>query len=508
MTLPAWTDALYAPEEMRTVDAWAVERGGVPSEWLMERAGEGLARVVAAAARPGPIRVVAGKGNNGGDGLVAARLLRAEGREVDVLAVAALDELRGDARLNLERLPGSPPAPFAAEALGGSGAVVDCVLGTGFAGSPREDVAAVIAAVNAQDAPVVACDVPSGVDAASGEVAGEAVRAAITATFHGSKIGLWVAPGALHAGRVVVVPIGVPRGAPAPAEAGLISSRVLELVPARPRHGSKFTSGVVVIAGGGRGLTGAPALAAMSAMRTGAGYVQVAVPLSAQPALDLRLLEAMTRGLAEADGGHSPAGVPELVEMAGRAGAVVLGPGLGRGAGALAFALEVARAVEKPVVIDADGLNAHAGRLDGLRDRRAPTVLTPHSGELGRLLGRPSGEIDAHRLAAAAEAAERSGAVVVLKGDDTLVAAPGGPVAVSAGATPALATAGTGDVLSGVIGALLAKGLGALEAAAGGVLAHARAGRIAAERHGANHVIASDVIDALPAAFRASESDG
>jgi ADP-dependent NAD(P)H-hydrate dehydratase / NAD(P)H-hydrate epimerase len=464
----------------------------------MERAGIGLARVAGEAAGAGRLRVVIGKGNNGGDGLVAARVLRGDGREVDVLTVAPLDELRGDALANLERLPGAAPEPFAAERLERSGVVVDALLGTGFEGVAREPVAGAIAAINAQDAPVVACDVPSGVDASTGEVEGEAVRARATATFHGSKLGLHVEPGRTHAGEVEVVEIGVPRGAPPPGSAGLISERVLELYPRRGRSGSKFDSGVVLVVGGSAGLTGAPTMAARSASRAGAGYVQVAVPESAQAAIDMRLLEQMSRGLPEHDGAHTPTGVPVAEEMAERAGAVVLGPGLGRDDGAAEFARTVAAGVRTPLLIDADGLNAHAGRLEFLRGREAPTVLTPHEGELGRLLGLESEDIKAHRLARAREAAELSGAVVLLKGDDTIVAAPGGPVAINRGATPALATAGTGDVLSGLIGALLAKRLPAFEAAALGALAHALAGRAAAERHGADHVVAGDVIDALP----------
>ena len=499
MSLSGWLDPLFEAGEMRAVDTWAIEERGVPSLDLMERAGSGLARATAAAAAGDPIRVAIGKGNNGGDGLVAARLLRAGGRTVDVLSTAPLGELRGDALANLERLPGDAPEPFDAGRLEGSGAVLDALLGTGFEGAPREPVAGAIAAINAQGAPVVACDVPSGVNASSGEVEGEAVRAAVTATFHGSKIGLHVAPGTLHAGAVEVVEIGIPRGAPGAETAGLISDRVLELFPRRPREGSKFSSGVVVVVGGSVGLTGAPAMAALAAARSGAGYVQVAVPEPAQPAMDMRLLEQMSRGLPAQDGAHSPAGASEVVEMAERAGAVVLGPGLGRSDGAQELAREVARAVEAPLLIDADGLNAHAERLESLAGRAAGTVLTPHAGELARLLGTDSEDVGAHRLAYAREAAERSGAVVLLKGDDTIVAAPGGPVAISPGGTPALATAGTGDVLSGLIGALLAKGLGPFEAAALGALAHVRAGLAAGGRHGAAPVIAGDVIDALPA---------
>ena len=497
--LPDWLDPLYEADEMRAVDAWAIDEAGTPSLDLMERAGAGLARVTAAAAGDGPVCIAVGKGNNGGDGLVAARHLREDGHVVRVLAVAPPEELRGDAAANLERLPGDPPEPFAAERLEGAGVVVDALLGTGFEGAPREPLAGAIEAINAQPAPVVACDVPSGVDASTGEVEGEAVRAAVTATFHGSKLGLWVEPGKTCAGRVEVVPIGVPRGAPAPGRAGLISERVLALYPRRPRSGSKFESGVVVVAGGSLGLTGAPTMAALSAARAGAGYVQVAVPRSAQQVVELRLLEQMTRGLPDQDGAHTPDGVDDLAAMAERAGAVVLGPGLGRSEGAVEFARRAAREIEAPLLVDADGLNAHAGKLELFRERSGPTVLTPHAAELGRLLGLEPEEVEAQRLACARRAAELSGAVVLLKGDDTIVAQPGGPVAVSPGGSAALATAGTGDVLSGLVGALLAKRLGPFEATALGALAHGLAGRAAAERLGADHVLAGDVIDALPA---------
>jgi hydroxyethylthiazole kinase-like uncharacterized protein yjeF len=504
MSLPGWLDPLYEAAEMRAVDAWAIEEQGVPSLDLMERAGIGLARIVASLARPGPVRVVVGKGNNGGDGLVVARLLREEGREVDVLITGDPADLKGDARVNLERLPGPGPEPFDPDRLSGSGAIVDAMLGTGFEGEPREPIKGAIEAINStENTPVIACDVPSGVNATSGEVEGEAVEADATGSFHGSKIGLHVAPGAFHSGAVEIVEIGVPRGAPRPEKAGLITRRVLELVPHRPRDGSKFKSGVVVIAGGSRGLTGAPTMVALAAQRTGAGYVQVAVPQSAEQALELRLLEAMTRGMPDDDGMHAEAGAEKVAEMAERAGAVVLGPGLGKGDGPQAFARKLAQATDKPLLIDADGLNAHAGALEDLAEREAPTVLTPHAGELGRLLEVDSEEIERRRLHHAREAANRSQAIVLLKGDDTIVAQPGDePTAISPGATPALATAGTGDVLSGVIGALLSKGMTAFEAAAAGAIVHAHAG-IHAARHvgGADYVVAGDVIDAIPAAF-------
>jgi NAD(P)H-hydrate epimerase len=207
--------------------------------------------------------------------------------------------------------------------------------------------------------------------------------------------------------------------------------------------------------------------------------------------------------MPDEDGMHTEAGAEQVAEMAARAGAIVLGPGLGKGDGPQAFARKLAQIADKPLLIDADGLNAHAGALEDLAEREAPTVLTPHAGELARLLELDSDEIERRRLHHAREAADRSGAVVLLKGDDTIVAQPGqDPTAISLGATPALATAGTGDVLSGVIGALLSKGLRAFEAAAAGALAHARAGKHAARAiGGADHVVAGDVIDAIPAAF-------
>jgi NAD(P)H-hydrate epimerase len=505
VTLPDWLDPLWEAAEMRAADQHAIEQAGVPSLDLMERAGQGLARVVAEVAGDGPVRVVIGKGNNGGDGLVVARLLREDGHEVDVLAVGNPDDLQGDARDNLDRLPGPAPLDFSANALAGSGVIVDALLGTGFEAEPREPVAGAIKAINDAGAPVVACDMPSGVNASSGEVSGDAVEADVTATFHGPKIGLYVEPGKTHAGRIEVVEIGIPRSAPAPQAAGLISERVLSLVPRRERGGNKFKSGTVVVAGGASGMTGAPTMAALSAMRTGAGYVQLAVPEPAESVLDLRLMEAMTHALPHKDGAHVEKGAAKVIELSERAGAIVLGPGIGKSDGALAFARRVAREVEVPLLIDADGLNAHAEKLDLIAQRSAPTVLTPHDGELGRLLGIESSEVAKHRIEHARAVAEASGAIVVLKGDDTLVVPPEGPIAVSPGATPALATAGTGDVLSGLIGALLSKGMDPFAAGCAGVFAHARAGRVAAERLGADHVVAGDVIDALPDGLRRPE---
>jgi hydroxyethylthiazole kinase-like uncharacterized protein yjeF len=388
--------------------------------------------------------------------------------------------------------------------LEGCSAAVDALLGTGFSGTPHGPVAEAIVAINAAALPVVAADVPSGVDAASGVVEGDAVYAAATATFAAAKPGLWIAPGKAHAGAVRVIDIGIPEGAPVDEpDVGLIEdAALLDTLPSRAPGWTKFTSGHVLVAGGSRGLTGAPSMASEAAQRAGAGYVTVCVPASVQTIFELRLLEVMTRGLPDDDGAHTAEGVDAVLELAQRGGALVVGPGIGRSEGAFAFARELVARAEVPVVLDADGLNAHAGDLGALSGRGAPTILTPHEGELARLLDVDSGAVHARRLEHVRAAAAAARAIVVLKGDDTLVAEADGLVAVSPGATPALATAGTGDVLSGVIGAMLAKEMDAFTAACAGVRLHALAGLFAAQRlHGPDGVVASDVIAALPLAL-------
>ena len=503
MSRPRWLEPLPDAALMRAVDRWAIETKGIASLELMERAGEGLARVIAEHVPAGRIAVVCGKGNNGGDGLVAARLLRQAGRDVDVTCLWEPEALSEDARAQLARLPGPAPAPYDAALLANASGLVDALLGTGSTGAPKDPVAGAIADINAAGGKVIAADVPSGVDASTGEVPGAAVRAVATATFHAAKPGLWITPGKTHAGAVTVVDIGIPKGAPGDPAAGLISPGVLDDMPRRGAGSTKFSSGNVVVIGGSRGLTGAPCMAALGAMRAGAGYVSVAAPASLEPSFAVRLLEAMQVGLPEEGGALSPEALHAALKAVKRADAVVLGPGLGRSPGAQAVARELVQRIDVPLVIDADGLNALAGRLDTLRHRRWPTVLTPHAGELGRLLEVESGEIERARLRHACAAAARSKALVVLKGDDTLVAAPSGRVAISRGGAPGLATAGTGDVLSGVTGAMLAKGLSHAHAACAAVYAHVRAGQLAAAPNGPDCVIASDVIAALPAALAA-----
>jgi ADP-dependent NAD(P)H-hydrate dehydratase / NAD(P)H-hydrate epimerase len=476
-----WLSALYDAEGIRAVDRWAIEERGIPGSELMEAAGGALADAVAELAPQGPVRIVCGKGNNGGDGLVAARRLAAMGFEVQALELWS-GELPEDLDAWLE----------------GSGAVVDAIFGTGFSGAPREPALAAIEAINRCGAPIVACDIASGVDASSGEIEGVAVEADLTVSFHAAKLGHRVAPGKWCTGELRVAPIGIPADAPGEPVAGLIEPAVLSLPPRRGPRSTKFSSGQVVIAGGSRGLTGAVQMSSRAAIRAGAGYATVAVPADLEPIFEAAQPEVMSVGCPGGDGCLAPASLKAVLRAFERAAAGVLGPGMGRDPGSVELARAAAAAIEAPLVIDADGLNAFAAAIELIAERPAPTILTPHAGELGRLLERSSEEISARRLASAREAARAAGAVVVLKGDDTIVT-DGERIAVNALSAPALATAGTGDVLSGIAAAMLARGLEPFAAACAAVLAHARAGRDAASRIGAaESVIAGDVIDSVP----------
>jgi NAD(P)H-hydrate epimerase len=458
-------EPLYTADEMRAAEA------GHDVEELMRQAGNAVAEeVLLRHPAAYDIVVVAGGGANGGDGRIAAELLESYGRGVRVL----------DAK-----------APGAAGEVGTPEVVIDAIFGTGFRGEPRPEAAALIEAINDSGAPVLSVDIPSGVDASTGEVAGEAVRAEATVTFHGRKVGLAVAPGRFHAGEISVAPIGLAQSA---TRHRLATGALTGLVPRKRAEDTKYTAGSVLVVGGSRGLAGAACLAAEAAFRADAGYVAVAAPESSLAVLEQRLLEAVKRPLPEEDGIVSAGAVEPVLEAAQRARAVALGPGLGRGDGPRELVRRLLRELELPVVLDADA-------LDGLEpfDRSAPTVLTPHSGELGRLLGEEAAWVDAHRLAAVERAVERFGCVVLLKGAGTLVGGPGqGAIVVDAG-TPALATAGTGDVLTGVIASFLAKGVEPPLAAAAAALVHARAAERAAD--GRPGLIASDVIAALPKAL-------
>jgi hydroxyethylthiazole kinase-like uncharacterized protein yjeF len=445
-------EVLFTAAEMRAAEE-AYPGFPVTAPELMERAGAAVSReAMRAFPKARRFAVVCGPGSNGGDGRIAARLLREAGLEA-----------------------------VETDAVEGCDVVIDALFGTGFRGPPRSEAVRLIGRINACGHPILSVDLPSGVDASTGEVAGDAVSATLTVTFHSSKVGLHVAPGRFHAGEIVVADIGLP---PAPAEARRATAALLRRVPRRAMRDSKFTSGAVLVVGGAPGTTGAPVLTAMAALRSDAGYVTLAVPGECLAAVEALALEPVKRGFDWGDAEET------IMAEAARADAVAIGPGLGRSAAAHALVARLLERLSLPVVVDADA-------LFDLRPttRSHPTVLTPHTGELARLLGKDSDWVDAHRLEAARTATEMFGAVVVLKGADTIVQAPGsGPVVCESG-PPSLATAGTGDVLTGVIAAFLAKGLDPVTASAAGATAHGLAAAAVPYQAG---LVAGDVVARLP----------
>jgi ADP-dependent NAD(P)H-hydrate dehydratase / NAD(P)H-hydrate epimerase len=483
-----WTEPLYTAAEMRAAEE---THDGAMLE-LMERAGSAAADALLR--RYQDVRSVSvwcGTGSNGGDGFVVARKLHEAGRTVEIVLVGDEEKIAGDAAENLARIK-KLQIPFVED---GSGEVaVDALFGTGFSGKPRHGAARAIQKLNALDVPILAVDVPSGVDASTGEAAGPAVRARATVTFHGWKAGLAVAPGRFHAGDVEVADIGLASGETRHARA---TARILDLVPRRGAKDNKYTAGSVLVIGGSAGKTGAPCLSAMAALRAGAGIVTVCGPASLNVIFEQRLLEVMTRPCPDEDGVMTMDAADEILDAAEKATAVAIGPGLGRTDNVRALTGYLLDRLDKPIVLDADGLWAIAGHLDWVFSRDAPTVLTPHAGELARLLGRDSGWVSARRLHAVQAGADDVGAVVLLKGADTLVAAPGKGVLVCDLGNPGLATAGTGDVLTGIVAAFLSKGMDGRLAAAAAAAAGGEAAALAAERVGTAGMIASDVIAAL-----------
>ena len=485
---------LYTAAEARAVDTHAIETLGIAGIDLMRAAAAAAARVVRGRFAPARrIVVVCGSGNNGGDGYEVARLLLLGGREVRIVRVASRPAA-GDAATTLaDAIAAGVTVDECddgdlADLLADADLVIDALLGTGAAGAPTGAAERAIAAVRESGLPVVALDVPSGVDASNGEVSGVAIHADVTVAFHGDKLGLRVAPGRELAGRIVVVPIGIPTQSPAAAAVGVRDGRAL--LPGRTTGGSKYDAGAVLVIGGSVGMAGAPGLVAAAALRAGAGVVTVLVPDAIQPTVAGELREAMVRPL--------PSNRPDLEidRYAERARCVVLGPGIGREPEAEAI-VRAALALERPLVVDADALWWVARDPAVMAARSAPTVITPHAGEAARLLGIEADEIARHRLQTARRLVELTGAVALLKGADTLALAPDGRLGVRLDDCAALATAGSGDVLSGIIGACVARGADTWTAAIAGAAAHVAAGRAAAATRPGGAIIAGDLIEHL-----------
>jgi hydroxyethylthiazole kinase-like uncharacterized protein yjeF len=487
-----WAEPLYTAAEMRAAE----EKYEGPSLDLMERAGTAAA---AALLNRYPERrtfsVWCGTGSNGGDGFVVARKLREAGRSVEIRLLGDEAKVEGDAAESLAR---ARKAGLDLTDGGAGEVVVDALFGTGFSGKPRPQAARAIDELNALGAPVVAIDVPSGVDASTGEMSGPAIQAELTVTFHGPKVGLVVAPGRFQAGEVVVADIGL---AQKETHHRRVSERILGLVPKRGERDNKYSAGSVLVIGGSAGKTGAPSLAAEASLRAGAGICTACVPASLNVVFEQRLLEVMTRPCPDEEGVMTMDAADEIIDAAERASAIALGPGLGRTDAVRALVGYLLDRLDKPIALDADGLWAVVGHLDWIFSREAPTVLTPHEGELARLLGRKSDWVRSRRLNAVQAGADDVGAVVLLKGADTLIAAPGRGVVVCDLGNAGLATAGAGDVLTGVVAAFLAKGMEPRLAAAAAAAAHGIAANLAAERHGSAGLLARDVVEALSPAL-------
>ncbi len=427
---------------------------------LMERAGTAVAQVVLGRF-PGSVAVVCGHGNNGGDGKVCARVLEAAGRDVTV--VEGFGEI------------GEPDV------------IVDALFGIGLKDAPREDAARMIERINAIGKPVVAVDIASGVDASTGEIPGAAVKANVTVTFGTPKVGHHVSPGRGACGQIHVADIGLEV---AETEHRLVQASVLAAVPAKSAASTKYRAGAVLIVGGSRGMIGAPVLAAKAAFRADAGYVLLATPESALPTLETLILEAVKVPLPEDSLGRLvPRAADGILEAAGRVDAVAIGPGLGRSEGTRELVRVLLENLTVPVVLDADALFD----LEPF-ERRAPTILTPHAGELARLLGSDAADVDAHRVEAVRRAAVRFGSTVLLKGPDTLIATPRVGVLVAGFGRPTLATAGSGDVLTGIVASFAAKGLEPGVAAAAAATAHGLASRLVEPQRG---VVASDLLHGI-----------
>jgi ADP-dependent NAD(P)H-hydrate dehydratase / NAD(P)H-hydrate epimerase len=514
---------LATAEEMRRADRRATERFGVPSLLLMENAGRGAADALERVLGPVGGRhvvVISGKGNNGGDGFVVARHLLGRGGRVSAWLVGRAEDVHGDARVNLDALQragervteapdpsGSVFDRLRAE-LAEADVIVDALLGTGVRGPATGAVAAGIEAINAAGSagrPVCALDLPSGLPSDGETPAGPVVRARVTVTFGLPKLGLVLPGGAALAGRVEIADLGIPRawlGEGIPT-ALLEAADVRAVLPARPAEAHKGSYGHLLVVAGSVGRTGAAVLACLGALRSGTGLVTCATPASQQPVVAAQLPEPMTEPLPEtAARTISAKSVERIVELLSRMDALALGPGIGLDPETRAAVQTLVREVERPMVIDADALTALAGKPGLCRDAPAPRLLTPHPGEAARLLGSSIVEVQADRIASARRLAADSGAIVALKGAQTVVASPDGRVTLNPTGNPGMATGGTGDVLTGVTGGLLAQGVVPTAALAAAVYLHGLAGDLAAAERGQAGLVAGDVANALPAAIR------
>ena len=505
--------------QMQALDRETIQGVGIPGVVLMENAGREAAKLILEhfpdASSKG-VAVLAGRGNNGGDGFVIARYLRGQGKRTKVYLFAPREKVGGDARVNLEvwlRIGGELEEITSEEGflrvkgeIAEAGLIVDALLGTGLSSEVRGLLREAIEFVNGLKKPVVAVDIPSGLDASTGKVLGTAIRASLTPTFGLAKLGQVISPGAELVGRLEVIDIGIP---PSLVERAGIKTHLLgpeELSPrilaSRPPESHKGTYGHLLVVAGSPGKTGAAAMVAEGALRMGAGLVTVAIPKSLNPILEVKLTEAMTEPVPEEEGFLCSDSLPSLLSLLEGKSAIALGPGIGTGEGVKEVILEFLRKANLPLVIDADGLNVLSSRPQTLKEIKVPFVLTPHPGEMARLVGLGTAEVQERRIEVAREVAGEYRCVVVLKGNRTVVASPEGEIFINPTGNPGMASGGMGDVLTGMMGGLLAQRHPPLEAAKAAVYLHGLSGDLGARELGELPLLATDLLEYLPLALK------
>lgn len=518
---------LLTGPEMRRVDERAITELGIPGVLLMETAGRRVFEEVASLGplKGKPVALFCGRGNNGGDGFVTARHLDAAGARVQVFLLAGPDDYRGDAAINLRLLTHTGASLYhileekdlnlVDACLMGAHVVVDCLLGTGLKREVGGLYRQVIQRINEFSGKIVAADIPSGINADTGEVMGTAVKAWSTVTFAFPKPGLYFYPGRDYSGRIKIADIFIPPFLGAEEGSGLhlaAAADIKGLLPPRRGSSHKGSYGRVLVLAGSPGYSGAAYLAAMAAQRSGAGLVTLGVPLSLQPVMAAKLVEVMPIPLQETAAGTLSATAPGVLDKDLEASrALAFGPGLGRGPEIREILLDLLKNYPKTMIIDADGLNAlargdreeRAAALESLAKAKALPVLTPHPGEMARLTGLPLSQVVKDPVGLAGETARRWQSVVVLKGAPTVTAFPGGRTYVNPTGNEGMATGGTGDVLTGLIAGLAAQGSSAQDAALAGVYLHGLAGDMAAAEKGSRSMTATDLLEALPGALKA-----
>jgi len=503
--------------QMNKLDRWAQETMGMPTLLLMENAGYAVARKASSLLANSEEKLVlflVGKGNNGGDALVAARHLSQQGFEVKLFLLFSPEDFKGAARENWQyierlglkwhRLEDDNSFYLLKLSLNQCALVIDGIFGTGFSGNPTGHIARAIQVVNESLKPILAIDIPSGVDADLGKVGEPCIQAKYTVTFAWLKRGLVLYPGRSMAGEVEVADISLPQKSLELLENHeyyLTAELAKQLLPAVDPEGYKYSFGHALVVAGSAGMTGAAYLASKAVLRSGAGMVTTCLPSSLRDTFDLAFPEGLTVGMAETEQKSLAVDAwSQLAEQLVRKDAIVFGPGLGRGAEIPCLLAELLSNCSSPVVIDADGLYALAQEPDIIKEAAAPVILTPHAGEMARLLGTTTEAVLADRVGSVRAAAAQYGAMVVLKGAATITADPEGDLYINSTGNPALATAGTGDVLAGCIGGLLAQGMNPLAATVLGVYLHGLAGDLLAREKGQRGILAGEVADYLPLA--------